>query len=62
MNRGGGDASQRALDTATEVLQAGGVFAAYQFTLAGAALIWLMRARRHEGRVVALELAALTLL
>jgi 1-acyl-sn-glycerol-3-phosphate acyltransferase len=29
MNRSGGDASQRALDTATEVLQAGGVLAIY---------------------------------
>jgi 1-acyl-sn-glycerol-3-phosphate acyltransferase len=29
MNRGGGDASQRALDTATEVLQAGGLLGIY---------------------------------
>ena len=29
MNRSGGDASQRALDTATEVLRGGGVLAIY---------------------------------
>jgi hypothetical protein len=56
------DTNDRAQFRDRAITQAGGVFAAYQFTLAGAALIWLTRARRRERRVVALELAALTLL
>ncbi len=56
------DTNDRAQFRDRAITQAGGVFAAFQFTLAGAALIWLTRARRRGRGVVALELAALMLL
>ncbi len=44
------------------ITQAGGVFAACVFTLAGLAAIWLPRARGRDRGVAALEIAALALL
>ncbi len=56
------DTNDRAQFRDRAITQAGGVFAAFQFTLAGAALILLTRARRRGRGVVALELASLMLL